>query len=704
MIRIGLAGYYGHGNFGDELFYECFKRYFPPPAYRLEVVSKSDPRMRRASDARLERFADKYDAVIIGGGDLVIPGYDVKNQYFYDEFLDVPVFVQGVGVPRWTGCDDGAFANLKAFFASPNIRRIVARDPESAEWINRHLKPMATATSAPDMAFSLADMLDRKTPPPERIETVGIVIRGGQNREGCRVPALIENLIGQGKQVKLIVLGNGRELDFDFADIMRLGIDEWPGVETIMRPTALDLLYAVSEVDALYSEKFHGCIAGLMHHIPTIAMIDTDKFANLYRGLGIERYLIRHSSEELPHTPDSLHTFSVQEIDQAAVDARTSMDNLKTMIDGLRGKPPSITGYAPTPAIAGMATQNQGKTMKRIGIVGYYGHGNFGDELFLHAFRRVFPINEYRMDLLGKSGGLMRKYRDSRLERIADTYDAIIIGGGDLLIPGYDVANQYFLEEFLQAPVFVHGVGVPTWTGYDETACANMKKFLRSDAIKGICVRDKEGMEWVNKNIKPKVQATCADDIVFSLLDTVDFRYRPQPEVGRIGIVLRGGQNKPDCKMKEFIHFLLEQGHALRFIMLGTGKELDYDMTAVEKLECLDSEQVDVVVRQSDVDLLHAFDGVDAVYSMKFHGCIAALMHGIPTFALITTDKFVNLYRKLGIENYIIHHTNARLFESVDLVRDFPGLELVEVFESATRGLYDLKASVNAISFGSELK
>ncbi|BBL77141.1 polysaccharide pyruvyl transferase family protein [Methylomagnum ishizawai] len=333
--------------------------------------------------------------------------------------------------------------------------------------------------------------------------------------------------------------------------------------------------------------------------------------------------------------------------------------------------------------------------MKRLGIVGYYGHGNFGDELFLQAFRRIFPVNEYRMDLLGRSGALMRKYRDSRLDAIAERYDAIIIGGGDLLIPGYDVANQYFLEEFLQVPVFIHGVGVPTWTGYDETACNNMKKFLRSEAIRNVCVRDIEGVEWVNKNIKPHVEAVFADDIVFSLLDTVDFRYQPKTSVERIGIVLRGGQNKPDCKMKEFVHFLLQQGYALRFIMLGTGKELDYDLTAVEKLECLDSDRVDVVVRQSDVDLLHAFDGVDAVYSMKFHGCIAALMHGIPTFALITTDKFVNLYRKLGIENYIIHHTNARLFESVDSIYAFPELDLDGIYESSTKGLYDLKTKVD---------
>jgi len=335
--------------------------------------------------------------------------------------------------------------------------------------------------------------------------------------------------------------------------------------------------------------------------------------------------------------------------------------------------------------------------VKKLGIVGYYGHGNFGDDLFLLAFRRLFASRNYRLDLLGHSGGLMRKYPDSRVSTIKDNYSAIIIGGGDILIPGYDVSNQYLLEEFLEVPVFIHGVGVPTWTGCDPTAFERLKAFVRQSAIRAITARDNESVTWINEKLQPKTPAVLTEDIVWSLADTLDTRVARSATIDRVGIVMRGGQNKPDDKMKEFVQHLLGRGLNVRFIMLATGKELDFDLGAVEKLECLDSPQVDVVVRQSDSDLLNAFGGVDVVYSMKFHGCIAALMNGIPTVALITTDKFNHLYKRLGIQKFIIHHTNAKLFESLDYFAEFPRLDTDKLYESSTRSLNQLKFAIDAL-------
>jgi len=335
--------------------------------------------------------------------------------------------------------------------------------------------------------------------------------------------------------------------------------------------------------------------------------------------------------------------------------------------------------------------------VRRLGIVGYYGHGNFGDELFLNVFRRLFPMSQYRLDLLGHSGALMRQYPDSRLQTLKEDYAAILIGGGDLLIPGYDIAEQYLLPEYTQVPVFIHGVGVPTWTGTDEKAIAKMRSFVQSEAIQWICARDPESAEWINSTLKPQVSAIHSEDMVFSLADTLESDYTPKRPIETVGIVMRGGQATPKCKMKTFVRSLLNSGLKVKFLMLATGAELTYDYGAVEELECLDSPLVDVVVRQSDSDLLHAFGGVDAVYSMKFHGCIAALMHGIPTVALITTDKFVHLYKKLELEKFVIHHTNEKLFDSIEQFADFPKLGLNDLYESSADSLRQLKRRIDGL-------
>lgn len=696
-MRIGLVGDYGHGNFSGSLYHECFKRYFPSPEYDLEILENRHPGNAEITEASRPKGTEPYDAVIIGGGDLVVPGDDLSARYFWEGLRSLPAFVASVGVARWTGYNEQALLHLKDFFRSPDLRQITARDRESAQWLNGALKPRVACEFFPDVVFALADMMERRVSRPEEFNNIGIIVRHGEELAASKIPALIGKLSASGKHVKLIVTNVGAEMGHGQIRAEALGVDGIQGVEVMPVVSALELLPALNAIDCLYSEEFHGCVLGLMANIPTIGMRDRDDFQILYRSFGLDRYLVSSLSDDLPGTVESIAQYPEVNIHDTVEDARRAMDLVKSGVDEVRVDGSLRTGELRS--ISPSVKPGKNLTMKRLGLVGYYGHGNFGDELFLHAFRRVFPLNEYRIDLLGRSGGIMRKYQDSRLENIQDKYDAIIIGGGDLLIPGYDVSDQYFLKEFLQVPVFIHGVGVPTWTawtGTDAKACEKMKSFLRHESVQSICVRDRESKEWLTRNIKPRIKVAYAEDIVFSLLDTVDFNYRRTSEIERIGIVMRGGQNKSDCKMKEFVHSLLQRGYSLRFLMLGTGKELDYDLAAVEKLECMDSDRVDVLVRQSDVDLLHSFDGLDAVYSMKFHGCIASLMHGIPTFALITTDKFVNLYKRLGIERYVIHHTNENIFESINAVADFPKLNLDEMYLSSATALYSLKTYINA--------
>jgi polysaccharide pyruvyl transferase WcaK-like protein len=72
-------------------------------------------------------------------------------------------------------------------------------------------------------------------------------------------------------------------------------------------------------------------------------------------------------------------------------------------------------------------------------------------------------------------------------------------------------------------------------------------------------------------------------------------------------------------------------------------------------------------------------------------------MNGIPTVALITTDKFNHLYKRLGIQKFIIHHTNAKLFESLEYFSEFPRLDTDKLYESSTRSLNQLKFAIDAL-------
>ena len=97
-MQLGLVGYYGFGNYGDELFREVFEASFPGD--RVEVLHDS-PRAPWFSEG-VAPAVSRVDRVIIGGGDLVIP-WARSELYWRREYLEKPVHIAGVGVPTWGG-------------------------------------------------------------------------------------------------------------------------------------------------------------------------------------------------------------------------------------------------------------------------------------------------------------------------------------------------------------------------------------------------------------------------------------------------------------------------------------------------------------------------------------------------------------------------------------------------------------------------
>src|SRR4028118_1926988 len=95
----------------------------------------------------------------------------------------------------------------------------------------------------------------------------------------------------------------------------------------------------------------------------------------------------------------------------------------------------------------------------KVGLVGYFGWGNFGDELFIETHRQYLS-RHYDLEVVHDL--LTEPYFTRPIEEVVEKYDAFLIGGGDLLNPAR-VSNLYWRMEYLQKPVFVMGLGVPTY-------------------------------------------------------------------------------------------------------------------------------------------------------------------------------------------------------------------------------------------------
>jgi len=325
-LRVGLVGYYGFGNYGDELFRLAFEAGLPD----IELVMLHDVPRRPYFLDDLARRVGSVDAIVIGGGDLLIPGY-WTDFYFEPEYLAKPVFLHGIGVPRWSGGDPAVLRRLKEFLRHPNVRHINVRDVESADWVNKTITPTCKVGVSPDIVCGMDFGFAPRTAPPGSV--LGLITRKQTDQDFTQVRLLVERSKRRGYKVKLIIAGNGLVGEEDRADAEAgdLPVDEIILTETIEQTTS-----AIVNCDVVASMKFHGCVVGTMAGVPTYGLLKTDKFVNFYRALGIAHMLRDFRSEETPmllETPSAPMPESLRA--GMRDEARASMQMLLAGLHGL---------------------------------------------------------------------------------------------------------------------------------------------------------------------------------------------------------------------------------------------------------------------------------------------------------------------------------------------------------------------------------
>jgi polysaccharide pyruvyl transferase WcaK-like protein len=234
--------------------------------------------------------------VVIGGGDLVIP-WQYSGLYWRREYLELPVFITGVGVPNWGEEREDVVQRLQGFFQHANVRRVSARDRWSSEWISNRLQPRVAVDHAPDLVCALdLPKVRRKAG-----KTMGIATRyrRGHDPEYSRLRDLVKHAIDEGWVVRQIVLGRGKVGAQDRRDALSLGVDD---VEFVMSEEIDDLVRAVGACDVLYSMKFHGTVIASMYGTPSHVLVPTWKNRAFMELLGRPELLSHFNADDLPST------------------------------------------------------------------------------------------------------------------------------------------------------------------------------------------------------------------------------------------------------------------------------------------------------------------------------------------------------------------------------------------------------------------
>ena len=266
--------------------------------------------------------------------------WHLSGRYWDPAFLTRPVHVVGVGVATRVqdAIDPAVVAALRSFVQHPQVRRISARDEESAAWIERRLAPGVPVRRTSDLVTALT------LPPAEPSEDVlGIVTRDRPSHQNdyAALAELAQRAQRRGMRVRHIVLGTGIIGRRDHAEALALDL---PGRELVVSESLDDLSRAIGGCRMLASMKFHGSVVAAMYGVPSLVLVPTAKNRRFFARLGRPELVRRLGDPDLPDTVDELPA----RIDSAGTEAmrREALAELASLREDLLALP--RTGSAQT--------------------------------------------------------------------------------------------------------------------------------------------------------------------------------------------------------------------------------------------------------------------------------------------------------------------------------------------------------------------
>jgi polysaccharide pyruvyl transferase WcaK-like protein len=301
---------------------------------------------------------------------------------------------------------------------------------------------------------------------------------------------------------------------------------------------------------------------------------------------------------------------------------------------------------APDATLVGWPPELPGRRARQrsrpsVGLVGFYGPGNYGDELFLDVFRQHLGG---AVDLRVIFDAPTRPYFHRPVRDAVREHDALLIGGGDLLVP-WGLGDRYWLPDYLRRPVHIVGVGVPTWRASKPAVVERLSRFVRHRSVRSIVARDEESAAWIRDHLRPRAEVETAADLVFAL-DLAPVERPSGPPV--LGINVRWREGGDDYgAVRALADRGRELGYRLRTIVLSTGEVRARDERAFAEL-AIDGPDVERVASDDLETLTRAIGECSMLASHKFHGTVVATAYGVPAISMSTTDKNRNLLRRLG--------------------------------------------------------
>lgn len=258
-------------------------------------------------------------------------------------------------------------------------------------------------------------------------------------------------------------------------------------------------------------------------------------------------------------------------------------------------------------------------------VYGYYYKNNIGDQLFIEAFKELFPKYNFT-------------FVNHLTEPALKNADAVFFGGGSLL---FDTPNIDNLSLLKQKKIFYIGIGVE-----DEINPIHLELMSLS---KLIVIRNEDKLDYIsnlNKNV------IYAPDIVYSLINNcVLNEIKPKSILFIPNAHLVPKNNDPLWKynlweyykseFSQFLDYLIENKYTIDMFPMCNSKHVNDTWAGIEIFNRMITYSRCNIVNVPDdfKNISSVFSKYESIISSRFHGIILANMVNRPCLTVKHHDK-----------------------------------------------------------------
>lgn len=312
-----LVGYYGGGNYGDELLLEVLANklqdrgvkqvtiaYQNPHTYPTFHHDFGYPRIDMNDRKQLLRAVVKNKTVIVGGGGLW--GLDVNRSilllglllFCSRWLLGKRVYLLGVGYYNSTS----RMGKISAWFAGKSATRIVARDSETYQNFKRITKRVSKDT---DLAWLIPTLNLKPYHPdltrltallPIHRKTIFITLRRFRpNQKNTYLEAVKDYLAGNQEADIVLALMEPRTVDEAGYSLIRAWQEQYKNIRIIdfsCNPLAFYLFFRKYRDKLVFiGPQFHMIITAYLNNVPYLPVAYDNKVVSLFRQIGQKQVL-----------------------------------------------------------------------------------------------------------------------------------------------------------------------------------------------------------------------------------------------------------------------------------------------------------------------------------------------------------------------------------------------------------------------------